>query len=163
MRTLLRRRPADTRQPRTSTRRRVAAIGATIAALTGGLLMAGAPTAAASGVCGSSYRLIDTYRLTSDAGKTGGYMYLYWNPNGFNCAVAKPIAAWAGDVNDITVSIQRADNTGNDADGTHGENYHYYAGPVYVYAPHTCLDLTGGFIHNHRDYLNVSEAGVHCG
>lgn len=171
MRTVPRRAAVTETAVRRRTLRRTAAVGTTVAALAGGLLMATAPTAtAASSVCGSSYGLVGTYEMTKNWGDpyVGGHLYIYYSSaTGKNCAVARPIARWAGDVDNLFVEIQRSQGWPyRDDDGAlYRGSYHWYAGPVYTPARHQCIEATAhldGANGEHYAAAVGQVSGVHC-
>jgi hypothetical protein len=162
VRTLLRRSTKKKNAPARSRKgRKAAAIGAAIASLAGGMLIAGAPTASASGYCGSGYNMIDSYPMTHN-GHVGGHIYLYYSgSSGYNCAVAVGSVSGA---NHIGVGLSSDSATRNDPRMGSGHNYHYYAGPIYVYARHSCVTVWGGLYDGDFDkYLSGTIGPTHCG
>jgi len=106
------------------------------------------PAAVYNGVCGSGYAVIDSL------GVIGGTVYLTYNSgNGNNCVVtvrntpgtAVPMCAW----------IETSSGGGFSEDCG---NYTTYAGPVYLHAPHVCIDW-GGSIGN----SSSAQFDSHCG
>ncbi|HET9172051.1 MAG TPA: hypothetical protein VFN97_21650 [Actinospica sp.] len=102
---------------------------------------AGAATNTATGLCGSGYTT-EVERMDI----TGGSVYLMYNSsNGYNCVVTIKTA-------DVGTPTAMAAYLGTKA-GTGGEpstwqehdsgNYSYFAGPIYLYAPHTCVYYGG--------------------
>ncbi|WP_405592312.1 spore-associated protein A [Streptomyces sp. NBC_01190] len=129
----------------------VAAVGMVFAG-TAPASAAGAPAkvvmpAAYNNACGAGYSVIDT--LTP----TGGHVYLTLNAsNGYNCVAT--VRNTSGAPIFMDAWIQRSDGSGHDEnDG----NFKTYAGPVYVYAPHTCIDW-GGVIGTSA----VLQGHLHC-
>jgi len=107
------------------------------------------PLAAApyNGVCGSGYVVIDSLPLT------GGTIYLTYNSgNGYNCVVTVRSSPGTPLPMDAYVGL-----SGNELNDDFG-HYTTYAGPVYVHAPHQCIDW-GGWIDNSFNH----QPNSHCG
>ncbi len=99
-----------------------------------------------SGSCGSGYTKVATYNMISytESPSVGGYVSVYYSAaTGRNCAIARPITTWAGQNTGLTVCIELANGTRESCDGAPEHDYRYYAGPVYVTAPHTCINVYG--------------------
>ncbi|GII92205.1 hypothetical protein [Sinosporangium siamense] len=121
-----------------------AAVLCAAAALTlaGAGLGAGAASAHAvpQGSCGSGFVKVGSHKLTADWGKphVGGTVTVYYNRStGKNCAIARPIHAWAGKAKNVSVWMQRLPHGARDADSS--DSYRFYAGPIYVSARHKCI------------------------
>jgi hypothetical protein len=108
-------------------------------------------------VCGSSYQVIDSQKI-ADPYETMGRTYLLYSAStGRNCALTLKrdivgAPTWTG------VVLQRKGGPRRHDEG----NFSYYAGPVYVTAPHTCVMWGGGM------QVGVHSAGFksgweHCG
>jgi hypothetical protein len=112
---------------------------------------------AASTVCGSNYRLLDTYAVKSlgrgvaPAGETIATVNLYWNPyvrkncmvtSAYGKAYGVPIHYATAIGKDTKIQHGSGYSTGWD-DGSNG-TYRYYAGPDYTVAQGSgsyCLDI----------------------
>ncbi|WP_433467477.1 hypothetical protein [Spirillospora sp. CA-128828] len=115
-------------------------------------LMSPANAAAAysvPGVCGSSYREVRSialsgYDKSADGWGTVAYVKIGYNPsNGKNCAFTQKSTTnnSYGKLSDVSVKLRelRYGDTSYDVNGP----YRYYAGPVYVSARDTCIDVWG--------------------
>ena len=112
--------------------------GLAMAAIVG--LVGGNHQAAAAGECGSSYALNRTYPISNGTERTGTLELYYSNTTKKNCAINR----CSGNCYQAlyrSVSIRKSSST---AWTTDGGLYHTYAGPVYVYAPGSCIDAYGG-------------------
>jgi len=104
-------------------------------------------SAAYNGVCGAGYSVIDSH------GVSGGTVYLTFNAsNGRNCVVT--IRNTPGARVHMCAEVSLAGDIWNIDCG----DYTTYAGPVYVTAPHQCIDW-GGSIGD----STFTEFGTHCG
>lgn len=100
-----------------------------------------------NGVCGSGYGVIDSHALT------GGTIYLTYNGSTEkNCVVT--VRSSPGSAEYMLAEVSLAGAPWNADSG----NYTTYAGPVYVYAPHSCIDWGGGISSNYW-----SDLDTHCG
>lgn len=145
--------------------RRLTAVATAATAISAGLLaMPSTASAATVGSCGSGYGKVGSYPVTRAWEGTAGYIDVYYSSyTGKNCAITRPISSLSGKAGNIWVCIDSPIGA-RDCDG-HGANYRYYAGPVYVYARGTCIDVRGGL--NRRPGDNEPFTGgaqnVHCG
>ena len=121
--------------------KRLAALAGVVSVATASLALsptpANAATYTATGLCGSGYTT-----EVAEMEILGGSVYLMYNSsNGYNCVVtiktanvgtATPTAAVLGTKEGAVLepSTWQEHDSGN---------YKYFAGPVYVYAPHTCV------------------------
>lgn len=106
------------------------------------------PNASYNGVCGAGYGVIDSM------GVSGGTIYLaYSSATGDNCVVTVRNTPGATESMGADVSLDSSPYWNQDSG-----NYTTYAGPVYVYAPHACIDW-GGWIGSSSNY----QYDVHCG
>jgi hypothetical protein len=111
----------------------------------------GESSAAYNGGCGSGYFVVNGGSLPV----TGGTIYLtYNNSTGYNCVVT--VRNTPGSRVQMCAKVSLAGQPWTDQ-GTDCGNYTTYAGPVYVHAPHTCIDWYGS-IGNSVNY----EFGKHC-
>ncbi|GAA2277538.1 MULTISPECIES: spore-associated protein A [Kitasatospora] len=123
-------------------KRAAARVGA-LTLLAGGTAIAVPTTAQAAdynGVCGSGYSVIDHRDLN-----LGGTVYLTYNSsNGYNCVVT--IRDNPGPALLMLAGLRQ---TGSSTWTKLDENYYTtYAGPVYLYAAHSCIDWEGGIEDN---------------
>lgn len=118
------------------------------------------------GSCGAGYRQQDAYPLGDHAGATGaGVIFLYYNPSTrWNCAILRRDVKF--NITDgMGVSLTGGGKT--DVDGQRA--YTQYAGPVYVYAPGSCVKVSGhvtGFWDGSTGWPGTykGDSGwVHCG
>lgn len=128
---------------------------AATAALAGGAVALGSGTAAAAsynGVCGAGYSVIDHADLQ------GGTVFLTYK-DGWNCV------ATVRDQPGAAIHMMAEISSSADPSNIHIDqgNYTTYAGPVYVYAPHTCVTW-GGQIQPPPPYQggNAVIRGGHC-
>ncbi|MGW2655276.1 hypothetical protein ACWC1D_16700 [Streptomyces sp. NPDC001478] len=111
--------------------RRAAATAAALALCTGGLVMGTAANAHAAAVCAGNK--IDTLEFST------GYTYLYYNSStGLNCAYTVPKSGGVRQFMSVGL-FRESDGAGVWDDG----DYVQYAGPVYLYAPGTCVLFNG--------------------
>lgn len=119
--------------------------------LTGGAMAVSSSAAYAATynwACGSSYVVIDSF------GVTGGTVFLtYSSSTGDNCVVTVRNSPGGALPMDAAVKLSSASMWNEDFG-----NYTTYAGPVFVYAPHSCIDWGGGINGDYR-YRYSS----HCG
>ncbi|WP_205697944.1 hypothetical protein [Conexibacter sp. SYSU D00693] len=112
------------------------------------------------GVCGSSYRVLQQHDLKGPKGGVLGTVYLMWSgATKKNCAVtikrrSVGIPSWT------EASIAKKGGNYKAQDGF----FKYYAGPLYVHAPGTCV-IFGGRM---RDHLGNGDSWItprfgHCG
>ncbi|MFJ1709818.1 spore-associated protein A [Kitasatospora sp. NPDC088346] len=99
-----------------------------------------AQAASYNGVCGSGYQTIDHRDLNA-----GGTVWLTYNRStGYNCVVT--IRDSPGPALQMLAGLKLAGApTWADLDEKY---YTTYAGPVYLYAPHSCIDWEGGIVDN---------------
>lgn len=113
-----------------------------------------AQAAAYNGACGAGYSVIDHHDLE------GGTIYLAYN-NGTNCVIT--IRNQSGSPIHMMAQIEL--NTDSSTNRIDQGNYTTYAGPRYIYAPHTCVSW-GGQIQPPPPYQggNAWDAvDSHCG
>jgi hypothetical protein len=107
----------------------------------------GESSAVYNGVCGSGYKVIDSGSVT------GGTVYLTYNSStGYNCVVT--IRNTPGARLPMCAEVKL---TGTSSWKFDCGNYTTYAGPVYVHAPHACIDW-GGAING----SSLVEYNSHC-
>jgi hypothetical protein len=131
---------------------------------------ASAPTAAAAtmSLCGSTYNYLGKHAMKRVSGKggpsTGGYVYVYYSAKSqHNCAIAKPVADLRGKAWGLGVGLHSPTYKRGHSDGyATGQVYTRWAGPVYVKAPHACINLVGDMNAGGAHY-EVTKEGVHCG
>jgi hypothetical protein len=135
----------------------VAASLAAAAVFAGGGVMLGSGNAAAAsynGACGAGYSVIDHHDLD------GGTIFLTYN-GGWNCVVT--VRNQPGAAIHMMAQIER--NTDTSTLQIDQGNYTAYAGPVFVYAPQTCVTW-GGQIQPPPPYQGGNawtQVGGHCG
>lgn len=121
--------------------------GIAMAAIVG--LVGGNHQAAAAGECGSSYSLSRTYPVMNGSERTGT-LELYWsNATKKNCAINR---CYGGGVNGCGMSLFRSAKIKlssqaswpTSGQGSDQGTFANYAGPVYVYAPNSCIDAYAG-------------------
>jgi hypothetical protein len=132
----------------TGKRTRTLALIGTLAAATAVVVGAGPAEAQSSAsyaasICGSGY-WPDSNGVFN---LQGGTIYVSYNGS-TDCAVLIK-TAYVGTPTDTWVYIALDSSGtggygGNDNGPRDGGNYSYYAGPVYVYAPSTCVEVAGG-------------------
>lgn len=137
----------------TALRRTVLSFSALAVTTVGTLSLIGPANASATftvpGVCGSGYSEVRSialsgYDTSSDGWGTVAYVKIGYNSsNGNNCAFTQKSTTNYnyGTPSDVTVKLreERYGDTDYDVSGP----YKYYAGPVYVHAPSTCIDVWG--------------------
>jgi len=134
--------------------RKLAGLGAALALTAGTLAVTAGPAQAAAynGACGSGYAVIDKMSV----GGTGtGTAYLTYN-NGWNCVVTVTNTPGTRDWMTASVELSGAGHDWVDDEGY----YTQYAGPVYVYAPNSCIDWGGTVGYKGLVWLQWND---HCG
>ncbi|MBM9624158.1 hypothetical protein ACFQ60_02225 [Streptomyces zhihengii] len=138
-----------------TTLRSTALTAMSLALLAGAAVAATATEATATpriNACGSSYALLKSWPIqaqywTSDAGKTKGYIDVYYSgATGKNCAIARPVDG-VHLARGIKVKIGKTGSGWAGLDG-YQANFTQYAGPVYVSARNACISFEGGFTYN---------------
>ncbi|WP_034263977.1 hypothetical protein [Actinospica robiniae] len=117
---------------------------ATAAILTGALVAAAGPAQAASqsqaaAICGSGYYPVAEVPLSNSI--------IYVSYNGSTDCAVNIKTAFVGTPTSTYVYLFGPNGSwgGNADNGAwDGGSYSYYAGPVYTYAPHECVDFGGG-------------------
>ncbi|MGW2657200.1 hypothetical protein ACWC1D_26525 [Streptomyces sp. NPDC001478] len=150
-------------------------LAATFLATLGSAVVIGTTEAAATArtnACGSSYAFLKSWPIkamywTSDAGKTKGYIDIYYSRStGKNCAIARPVDG-VHQPHEIRVKIGKSGSGWAALDGYQANsNFTKYAGPVFASGRSACIDFEGGFAYNAT--WNSSEAWSsysrkHCG
>lgn len=122
------------------------ALAAAATSLAAGLAVAPASALAAgnpytpTGVCGAGFGVIDHHDLRGPKGGLLGTAYLLWNGQSKrNCAVTIKRRA-VGTPTFVEASLAK---TGGNYLADSSLDYRYYAGPVYVKAPGTCVIFGG--------------------
>ena len=148
---------------RTGKRTKALALFGTLAAAAAVVVGAGPAQAESSAsyaasICGSGYSPDAAYG--AGAGLQGGTIYVSYNGS-TDCAVliktayvGTPTETWVYIALDSSGTGGYGGNDGPRDDG----NFSSYAGPVYVYAPHTCIEVAGGTV-----YDEIWESPVLCG
>jgi len=128
-----------------------AVLGLTVAGMS---LTAGTAQAASyNGACGSGYSVIDSMNVSD------GTVYLTYNgSNGYNCVVTVSNYPGTAMVMSANLRISRNDTVWKYNEEDSGL-YKYYAGPVYQYAPDSCVDW-GGRVNSNYTQINYDD---HCG
>lgn len=94
-------------------------------------------------LCGSGYKQVGTVPMKDKGGKKGGELKVYWSDKQKqNCAVTKA----SQDTHEkkhmvVRICFDRC-NRDNPQAADEGR-YYEYAGPVYMYAPGTCIEVKG--------------------
>lgn len=89
--------------------------------------------------CGAGYGFQEMHRLNS-FGPTFGEIYLYYNSsNGNNCVFTEKLIS-RGTPTFVSARLCRQSDGRCVSDA---DDYLYYAGPVYLYAPNTCVRWGG--------------------
>jgi hypothetical protein len=135
----------------------------TLASAAMSLVPATSASASVSASCGSGYSYVDSYPLVDSWGEKDSAikLYLYYNGStGKNCAYTST-TEWTDTSKHMYVTLSSS------SDGSYGDDgyYRYYAGPVYAYARHECVSLSGGLESPAPYYVwyRVSVSHVHCG
>ncbi|GAA3501841.1 hypothetical protein GCM10019016_089480 [Streptomyces prasinosporus] len=110
-------------------------------------------TAAYNGGCGSGYSVIDSKNVVD------GTVYLTYNSsNGYNCVVTVSNYPGTSLYMQAALRLSRNDAVWNSSERDDGY-YQYYAGPIYKYAPNSCVDW-GGSVDSNYLQINYDD---HCG
>ncbi|MGP3951272.1 hypothetical protein [Streptomyces sp. 7N604] len=147
-------------------RKTLAAATVGLAAVAGSVMTAPAANAATS-LCGSSYGYVGKHAMTRYSGvggpRIGGYVYVYYSSKTqHNCAIAKPVSELRGSARKLGVGLYSPAYRRGHSDGYNSwENYRRWAGPVYVKAPHSCINLVGD-VSTTLAHYSVNKKGVHC-
>jgi hypothetical protein len=105
------------------------------------------PAASYNGVCGPGYFVIDSHSIP------GATVFLTYNSStGDDCVVT--VRNTPGAPQEVDAEVSLAGAPWNIDSG----NYTTYAGPVYVHAPHQCIDWGGSYQNFVWDAFSV-----HCG
>lgn len=134
------------------TSKRTMALALSGLGMAAGMLSVAAPAEAAttpSGACGSGYYQIDRHALGTVAD-----VYLFYNGS-TNCAVTWMRNPTGTKTYDLRVNIERQSDLVSDADWGY---YYYYAGPVKIYAPSTCISWGGS-----AEGIQWASGWEHCG
>jgi len=146
-------------------RTRAAAMLSAVALATSGLVGLSAGPANAiprTNYCGSSYGFLKSWTIEWRT-LPGGYIDVYYNSsNGYNCVIARTNDSVIKSAWDIYVGARPSGGTWVRDGDKAGQHFTQYAGPVYIYAPHTCIDLVGGF-DTSGGGSGQGYTGVHCG
>lgn len=129
-------------------------------------------------VCGSSYRIVGSYWMTSEVaskfGKKGtrtGVLEVYWsNSAKKNCVIARAYGPTSGVYMTRTVGVVLSNVKGDGRSWASNEydrgRYKSYAGPVYTKAQtrSSCIDVAAYFGPNGGgEWGSVGLDSVHCG
>ncbi|KOV73395.1 MULTISPECIES: hypothetical protein [unclassified Streptomyces] len=139
-----------------------------LAAVAGTLALAPTATAVTTSLCGSTYNYVGKHAMKRVSGtggpSTGGYVYVYYSPKTQqNCAIAKPVSDLRGKAWGLGVGLHSPKYKRGQSDGyASGQVYTRWAGPVYVKAPHACINVVGD-MNAGRAHYAVTKEGVHCG
>ncbi|GAA2876019.1 spore-associated protein A [Nonomuraea rubra] len=142
---------------------RMPATLASVVALAACAVTLTATPAGASGAanpCGSGYKLVGSYTIAKDGTKYGTLEVRWSAATGKNCALAYGFGANYGRADYKSVRIETTGST-RWADTDWGD-YKYYAGPVYVSARNTCINVAA-HVRGTRGTGFVSKRSVHCG
>ncbi|MEU4162031.1 hypothetical protein [Actinoplanes sp. NPDC026670] len=145
-------------------RRVLAALGAAVLSTAALSTITAAPASAIprTNYCGSAYAFLKSWPILW-RNQSGGYIDVYYNSsNGYNCAIARGNDNVLSSVWELQVGIRRSGGTWVMDGDKAGQNFTRYAGPVYVSAPNTCIDLYGSFEASGGGSGQIIES-VHCG
>jgi len=145
--------------------RAAAALGAVALATTGtvGLTAGAANAIPRTNYCGSSYAFLKSWPIEWRT-LPGGYIDVYYNSsNGYNCVISRTNDNVINSAWDIMVGVRKSSGGAWLRDGDKpGQNFTKYAGPVYIHAPNTCIDIYGAFDTSGGGAGN-GHNNVHCG
>ncbi|WP_345355461.1 hypothetical protein [Actinoallomurus liliacearum] len=149
-----------------SGRRSLALAAAVLPTLALTTVLASSTPASASGPsCGSRYALRSTQRMYINS-SLRGYLKVYYNSsNGYNCALVVrkgSMPLYSAKLKLCVYNKARTKYGSCKTDG-YGKRYSWYAGPVYVYAPHRCLYVYGSINTNSWTKVEVTGKKVLCG
>ncbi|MCG5217730.1 hypothetical protein [Streptosporangium sp. KLBMP 9127] len=115
-----------------------------------------ASPASAAGPCGSGYSRVGTYSVM-DGGTRRGTLEVHYNAGtGKNCALTYGYGSYYGAE---TLKMVRVSLTGAPSHYDYDEGfYKYYAGPVYISAEDSCIDVVA-----QAGVARRALNGVHCG
>lgn len=146
---------------RSTFRTRAAAMVGTVALATSGLIGLSSGQANAiprTNYCGSSYTFLKSWPITWRS-QTGGYIDVYYS-GGYNCVIVRTNDSVISSASEIVAGLRKSGGTWQ-YDGLN-KNYTRYAGPLYVYAPGSCIDMFGSFEASGGGGAALIE-DVHCG
>ncbi|MFI1567276.1 spore-associated protein A [Streptomyces sp. NPDC020490] len=135
--------------------RRLASAAAVLGLTTAGMALTVGTAEAASynSACGSGYSVIDSM----DVGE-GNTFLTYNSSTGYNCVVT--VSDTPGTAAYLDARLRLHSTSTSWAAGTVDDgSYKYYAGPIYVYAPNSCIDWGGAAASNYTR-VNYND---HCG
>ncbi|GAA2378626.1 hypothetical protein GCM10010404_38620 [Nonomuraea africana] len=138
-------------------RKRLAIIAGAV--LTSTWIVTSATPAGASGPCGNGYGRVGVYKIPENGDRMGTLEVYYNSRTGKNCALAYGYGATYGSHAWKMVGISRSGAT-RYADQDSG-NYTTYAGPVYVSARDTCINVNAS-IHFKNKFYKRSLTSAHC-
>lgn len=95
--------------------------------------------------CGSSYGFLKSWAIKDGwyPNPTVGYIDVYYNSsNGNNCVITRANDGEVGGANHIIAGLRKSGSSTWKLDGNNS-NYTSYAGPLYVYAAGSCIDIYG--------------------
>ncbi|MET7692033.1 hypothetical protein ABZT06_29310 [Streptomyces sp. NPDC005483] len=141
-------------------RTRITSAAGAVTLLTAGLICLSAGQADAMSrvnYCGSSYGFLKSWAIKDGwyPNPTVGYIDVYYNSsNGNNCVITRANDSEVGGANHIIAGIRKSGSSTWKLDGNNS-NYTSYAGPLYVYAAGSCIDIYGE--------LNYTSGGTGAG
>jgi hypothetical protein len=109
-----------------------------------------ASSAVSASVCGSGYKLVGVIPMVAEYPRypaKGGEIEVFYNASaGKNCLITQSLGAWYGvskhmAVQGCVISSDRR-RCVSKVPVDQG-NFKYYAGPIYLYAPHQCIEVEG--------------------
>jgi hypothetical protein len=104
-----------------------------------------APVANAAGECGSGYSHLKSYPVYKGSLRTST-IEVYWNSTKkYNCVINRAAGGTVGATIYRGVYVKRSGQSTPNCNGTDIRcdvgKFKYYAGPVYVYAPSSCITV----------------------
>jgi len=149
---------------RSTLRARAGALLGAVALATCGLIGFSAGPASAiprTNYCGSAYGFLKSWRIEW-RGQAGGYIDVYYNSsNGYNCVIARTNDSVISSAWDIVASARKSGGTWQTDGDKPGQSFTKYAGPLYIYAPSSCIDIYGSFDTSGGGGATEYD-GVHC-
>lgn len=144
--------------------RTAALIGAAALAGTALIGLSAAPAAAVprANHCGSAYGFLKSWPIEWRT-LPGGYIDVYYNSsNGYNCVVVRTNDSVIHSAWDIMAGARPSGGAWVRDGDKPGQHFTKYAGPVYVHAPGSCIDIYGAFDASGGGSGQGYER-VHCG
>lgn len=145
-------------------RKRFTLIGLVIAALVAMFGFTATSASATTNPCGSGYSQIGSAYAKSNLGNTVQETVTYYSSTtGDDCLINYNVGKWYGVAVNNCAAIELSTWTWTGWEYEDCGTYKYYAGPVYVHAPHACIDGMGHTNNsNDSEYATYRYSNAYC-